>query len=100
MRLGLRGRAKVRQVEAVQGVCPQAQPQTVSPGARLICNSCEHDWCGRCRAAWHAGLTCKEHARSTGEQAADQGFAEYKKENKARPRTRLCSHWHSKTGDG
>ena len=53
---------------------------------RLICNVCHHDWCGKCRVPWHEGLTCDEHVRRCGEQAADQGFDQYKKENKARHR--------------
>lgn len=53
---------------------------------------CRHDWCGKCRVPWHEGLTCDEHVRHCGEQAADQGFAQYKKENKARRRPQPFSH--------
>jgi len=51
---------------------------------RLVCNVCRHEWCGKCRVAWHEGLTCEQHARSAGEQEADKGFAEYEKGHKVR----------------
>ena len=58
---------------------------------------CHHDWCGKCRVPWHEGLTCDEHMRHCGEQAADQGFAEYKKENKACPCPPPIPTWHPRS---
>ncbi|KAK9846018.1 hypothetical protein WJX81_008504 [Elliptochloris bilobata] len=58
-------------------------------GTRLVCNVCKHEWCSKCRVAWHTGVTCEE--RSAGELAADQGFAEYEKANKV-VRCPTCGH--------
>ena len=51
--------------------------------ARLVCNVCIHNWCKVCRMVWHDGMSCEQNARTLGEQAADHGFAEYEKNNKA-----------------
>lgn len=65
----------------------QAGPDAYSgrqADARLVCNVCNHNWCKVCRMVWHDGRSCEDNARMLGEQAADHGFAEYEKNNKAR----------------
>lgn len=65
----------------------QAGPDAYSgmhADARLVCNACIHNWCKVCRMVWHDGVSCEQNVRALGEQAADHGFAEYEKNNKAR----------------
>ncbi len=30
---------------------------------RLVCGLCQHNWCRKCKVAWHEGKTCDEHQR-------------------------------------
>jgi hypothetical protein len=44
---------------------------------RLVCNSCQHNWCKACKVAWHEGMSCDEYQRTKGEEEADKGMTEY-----------------------
>ena len=48
----------------------------------LVCNACEHEWCGKCNVAWHSNKSCDEYQRLCGEKEADQGLEEYRKSNR------------------
>ena len=44
-----------------------------------MCNACKHVWCGACGVPWHHNMTCAEHQRQAGAQAAEEGLTEYRK---------------------
>eukprot|EP00884_Botryococcus_braunii_P001924 jgi/Botrbrau1/11732/Bobra.0195s0059.1 len=46
---------------------------------RLVCNVCQHEWCGCCKIAWHLGKTCDDVERERGEAVAEKGMAQYRK---------------------
>lgn len=57
----------------------------------LVCNACQHVWCGKCNVAWHENKTCDEHQREVGEQEAEEGLKKYERSNRVL-RCPTCGH--------
>ncbi|KAL8624630.1 hypothetical protein ACOMHN_045165 [Nucella lapillus] len=51
---------------------------SVKKGLRVCCQTCDLEWCFRCHAPWHEGVTCKEHRKG------DKEFRRWTKETKDR----------------
>lgn len=49
---------------------------------RLVCNKCQHEWCGTCKIPWHTNQTCDDVERERGEEVAEKGMEKYRKKNR------------------
>ena len=55
-----------------------ALPAEDDSSPALVCNACQHVWCGKCNVDWHANKTCAEVQREQGAKEAEAGLEEYR----------------------